>query len=141
MAPAGHNRRTGDDLFVLNSSTTLRSAMTRPALCQALGKGLGHTTNKKKAWSCQAPHSITPFNARTAAILDHATFTLAFLPLGSTLHTRKLQVCTALPATLCLRAQFTKLTKISGPRFHLCARGLSSRPIQYPIKGLIFKSL
>lgn len=91
--------------------------------------------------------STTPFNARTAAILDHATFTLAFLPLVSTLQTQMLQVCTLLCWLLCQLPSTSQpsslmLTRISGPRFHFCAPGLSSRPIQYPrIKGLIFKGL
>lgn len=65
--------------------------------------------------------STIPSHSRTAAIPDHATLSLAFLPLVSTLHIPKLQVCTLLCWLLCQfpsASQTSSLTlaKILGPR-------------------------
>lgn len=66
--------------------------------------GLRHTPNKKKTWFHQPPLSARPMtssNSWTAAIPDHVTLSLLFLPLVSALHIPNLQVCALLCQLLC----------------------------------------
>lgn len=144
-AAAGHiSKGNWDNPLALKSSVTQWHA---PHTCclPGSGKRLGHTSNKKNAWSHQPPHSTrphysegstTPSNSGTAARPDCATLSPASLPLVSTLHTQKFQGYALLCWLFCQLLSTSQpssliLAKTSGPRFHLCAPGLSSRQIQY----------
>lgn len=118
MIPDGHIIKVNlDNPFILSSSIT---QWHTSYICCLLGsgKGLGQTSNNKKAWSHQPLLSSRLERIyHTLQIWDNchswsAALSLALL-LFSILHTQKLQVCVLLcwllhpPVTLCLTAHFS----------------------------------